>query len=171
MKQLILAAAGLLCIYATFDTPPPIHPTERPVPVYLNVPAAKPLTLAQVIDTCALFYGVPREVIIGVGTSETGLGTDGVGKPTAANNLFGVRKGKYDKHPKNMVYTSSSGAWRKYADPKDAVADFCRFLRQHYHWFWTKPRPLERWVLYGYGNSKYEKRGFFTQFKSYKNDL
>jgi hypothetical protein len=162
MKQLILG--GLLCIYGTFDTPPPIHPTERPI--INNPPATNALTLMQVIDTCAAFYGVPREVIIGVGMSETGLGTDGVGKPTAANNLFGIRKGKYDKHPKDMVYTSSSGRWRKYSHPNESVADFCKFIRQHYHWFWSKPRPLERWLLFGYGNSKYVVKGFFNnQFK------
>jgi len=163
MKALFLITAALLSFYGTFapaTVQPHTHPTEKPVP--------KPLTLSEVIDTCAKFYSIPREVIVGVAFSETGIGTDGVGREEAARNLFGVRKGKYDKHPDTMVYNCSNGAFRKCHTKAESVADFCRFIHQYYPWFFTRPRPIERWLLYGYGNSKYEVKGYFLKFNDYK---
>lgn len=169
MKAFLLVAAAVLSMYGTFSPAVPNTATYNATAAQAqNTPEIKPLSLAQVIDTCVAFYGVPREVIIGVAYSETGIGKAGVGKPEAANGIFGVRKGKYDKHPKDMVYTCSNGSFRKYATPQEAVPDFCRFIQQYYTWFFTKPRPVERWLLNGYGNSKYEVRGYFLQFKDYK---
>jgi len=134
----------LLLLLIAYTANAPEHQTRPP----------KPLTLQQVIDTCAAYYKVPRAVIVGVGISETGLGTDGVG--VSANNLFGIKAYKDWKGARH-------GKWRKYAKKTDSVQDFCIFIKQHYpHLF---GRPLEKWLLIGYGNSEYEKVGYFKQFE------
>lgn len=115
---------------------------------------APELTISQVVDTCAAFYKIPKAVIWGVGISETGLGVGGVG--ASANNLFGIKAYKDWKGERH-------GKWRKYAKKTDSVKDFCIFVKRHYpHLF---GRPVEKWLLHGYGNSKYEKVGYFKEFE------
>lgn len=112
-----------------------------------------PLTLNQVIDTCARFYNIPRAVIVGVATLETGMGTAGVG--AKYNNLFSIKAYSDWKGEK-------AGKWRKYKSKSESVEDFCKFITKHYpHLF---GRELDRWLLFGYGNSKFEKVGWAQKF-------
>lgn len=115
----------------------------------------EPLTVHEVIDTCARFYKIPRQVIIGVATLETGMGEAGVGKNH--NNLFSIRAFSDWKGDR-----SEDGRWRKYKNKAKSVEDFCKFIQKNYpHLF---GRPVERWLLHGYGNSKFEKIGWAKNF-------
>lgn len=100
MKTFLILA--LACITFLANAPRP------------QTPRFLPLTLMQVIDACAAHYKVPRAVIIGVGLSETGLGTAGVG--CSANNLFGIKAYKDWKGERH-------GKWRKYAIGYGAAID------------------------------------------------
>ena len=120
------------------------------------------LTESEFLDSISEATKIPLGVIIGVGISETGWGKDGVGIQPI-NNLFGIRAGDGWS---SSIWKCPSGKWRKYANKREATKDFCNFILAHYPWLLK--RPLERWVLLGYGNPCYCKRGYFCQFKNVK---
>lgn len=118
------------------------------------------LSLNEVIDTCSVYYNIPRAVIIGTATLETGIGRGGVGKN--ANNLFSIRS--YDWSGDVYKACDTCRCWRKYETPQHSVVDFCLFVHKKYPYMIG--RPVEEWALYGYEKGGlFDKKGCFVKFK------
>lgn len=77
------------------------------------------------VDSVALHYQIPADLIYGVGICESGFGTSSHAK--RLNNYFGIR-GKYSK-----VYKTS---YQYYAKPEDGIVAFCELVARKN--FYTK---------------------------------
>ncbi len=75
------------------------------------------------IDSIALQYQIPADLIIGVGICESGFGTSK--KAKQLNNYFGIR-GKYTRKRKtSYVY---------FDKPEDSIVEFCELItRKNYY--------------------------------------
>jgi uncharacterized FlgJ-related protein len=69
------------------------------------------------VDSVALHYQIPANLIFGVGVCESGFGLSKHGK--RLNNYFGIR-GKYSKIHKTT--------YRYYAKPEDSIVSFCELV-------------------------------------------
>ena len=155
MKTLII----ILLLHTVSELNAPIDTTETLH--HANTEPEPGLTLSQVIDTCSEYYQIPRAVIIGTATLETGMGTGGCG--LHANNLFSIRA--YPRVWTGEVYKACAKcrAWRKYETPQESVVDFCKFVQTHYPYMIG--RAVDRWALYGYdANGLFDQKGCFVRF-------
>jgi uncharacterized FlgJ-related protein len=69
------------------------------------------------VDSVALQYQIPADLILGVGVCESGFGVSKHAKKL--NNYFGIR-GKYSKRRKT--------SYVKYAKPEESIVAFCELV-------------------------------------------
>lgn len=85
------------------------------------------------VDSVAVHYQIPANLIYGVGICESGFGTSNHAK--RLNNYFGIR-GKYSKIHKT--------SYRYYNKPEDGIVDFCELVarKKFYQKLKGNPDPV-----------------------------
>jgi flagellum-specific peptidoglycan hydrolase FlgJ len=82
------------------------------------------------IDSLSQVYGIPSELIIGVGICESGFGQSK--QSIKQHNYFGLR-GKYSRKKKS--------SFKHYARPEDSMVDFCEVLASKKYYIMLKGNP------------------------------
>jgi len=134
----------LFCLIAAFLGLNDIeHQPTQNNSIRLN--SVRPITILDYIDTMALRYNIPKEVIFGVGWNESHLGASPLARKS--NNLFGIKCGDGWKGER-------CGKYRAYSSKLESIEDFCKYIHKYY--FHLIGKPLNQWYIKGYAAKPYK---------------
>jgi len=111
----------------------------------IQLNCVRPTHILDYADTLAIRYGIPFEVIWGVGWNESHFGESVVAK--RCNNMFGIKIG-------DNWNGKTSEKYRAYDSRYDSVLDFCEYIKYYYPHLIGK--PLTKWYIKGYAEKPYK---------------